>query len=974
MRTRLSSVLFLILWSGAPQPLGQLPPEILADSHLLRAEQAIRDGDKDRARAEIDKITRLQRENELELPEEFHFRCAKTAAAAGLPQPALEAIEKYLLSAGRAAPHYVESLELMNQVQDAMRKEQQSASTGASRPTQETSTVAARLEADTTPGIPEVHEVLSDAAGMSEAIPVADCDLEKWNMRAFFSTATVESVSACIAAGANPNAQNKGKRMPLHYAAGHNENPEVIVALVRAGADPNARDRFKRTPLHYAAGYNENPEVIAALVGAGADPNARDGNKKTPLHRAAQSNENPEVIAALVGAGADPNAWDFPLAILVYGKSMPLHWAARSNENPEVIAALMRAGADPNARNSDKKTPLDLAKRHRNHSVIEVLRRKDKNPILTARDCRMWNTSMFFRKATVHDVNTCLAAGANPKARSLGKRMPLHWAAQSNENPEVIAALVRAGADPNARADDKKTPLHYASGSNENPEVIAALVRAGADPNARDNADNTPLHYASHSTENPAVIAALVRAGADPNARDRNKRTPLHRASGSNENPEVIAALVRAGADPNARDNADNTPLHYASHSTENPAVIAALVGAGANLNARNKYKDTPLHYASGSNENPEVIAVLVRAGANLNARDDDKRTPLYWASRSNENPEVVAALMRAGGPNARNRATESLLRQLAQDCRMWNTRWFFRKATVQDVNTCLAAGAEPSLHSAGMYTDNPEVIAALVRAGANLNARDSQKTTPLHYAARSNENPEVIAVLVRAGANLNARNEYKDTPLHYAVSYNENPEVIAALVRAGANLNARDDDKRTPLKLAIWRNNLAATEILRHPTMAHARRKPQSGPGVLGAAIGIIGGAAITAAGGGTDEAAAAGTIFAERVIRGQSPAGGAGGVSRGQAGNVGAGPGGGSCEIPGYPRPANVQNLGLAWCPASVDFQVRSLALQVAGAQCAIATGSSSTPEQIQARRQEIQAVCDRLAALGVSNCQCP
>ena len=129
-----------------------------------------------------------------------------------------------------------------------------------------------------------------------------------------------------------------------------------------------------------------------------------------------------------------------------------------------------------------------------------------------------------------------------------------------------------------------------------------------------------------------------------------------------------------------------------------------------------------------------------------------------------------------------------------------------------------------------------------------------------------------------------------------------------------------------------------------------------------------------IAAAGGGSEEALATGTVFAEGVIRGQSPAEiTAAAAAVGSAGNVGAGTSG-PCEIPGYPRPANVQNLGLSWCPSTVDFQARVFALQAAGAQCAIAIGSSSTPEQIQARRQEIQAGCTRLEALGVPNCRCP
>ena len=96
--------------------MAQLPPEILANSHLLRAETAIRDGDTVRARAEIDKITLLQKENELELSEEFHFRYAKAAATAELAKQELAGVESYLLAAGRNGQHYVEALVLLNRL------------------------------------------------------------------------------------------------------------------------------------------------------------------------------------------------------------------------------------------------------------------------------------------------------------------------------------------------------------------------------------------------------------------------------------------------------------------------------------------------------------------------------------------------------------------------------------------------------------------------------------------------------------------------------------------------------------------------------------------------------------------------------------------------------------------------------------------------------------------------------------------
>ena len=47
--------------------------------------------------------------------------------------------------------------------------------------------------------------------------------------------------------------------------------------------------------------------------------------------------------------------------------------------------------------------------------------------------------------------------------------------------------------------------------------------------------------------------------------------------------------------------------------------------------------------------------------------------------------------------------------------------------------------------------------------------------------------------------------------------------------------------------------------------------------------------------------------------------------------------------CEIPDYPNadPDAVPGLGFSWCPAEVDFQVRSYAIAVAGSYCAKLAG---------------------------------
>ena len=415
-------------------------------------------------------------------------------------------------------------------------------------------------------------------------------------------------------------------------------------------------------------------------------------------------------------------------------------------------------------------------------------------------------------------------------------------------------------------------------------------------------------------------------------------------------------------------------PFQYAQTALAAGSVQAAIESANRYLTAAGREGK---YYR-------EALELLVKAERRLQepAADRVGSTPVK--------PDLEPQPQAVSPASTQTQKTSAV--QPVVDCKKWNTKKFFRKATVEDVTACLAAGADleardkdkgTPLHRAAQSNENPAVIETLLKGGADPMARTKWEATPLHFAAGANENPAVIETLLKGGADPMARTKWESTPLHVAALHNDNPEVVKALINAGADLTAWNEEGKTPLQVARRRHkkvlrNAWARLPENQKAAARARRKSQSdGGGALAALVaGVAGGAIASASGVDAATATEIGATIAGSVLADEAGgSSGSGAASGGTSGNTGATAGGGPCQVPGYPNPpGGVSNLGFSWCPASVGLQVRSFALQAAGAECAITTGSSSTPEQIEARRREIRAACEQLAALGQGNCQCP
>lgn len=182
---------------------------------------------------------------------------------------------------------------------------------------------------------------------------------------ALASRSTLEAASASASDGAarvvellvkhgvQAKSASSSESSSLHIAAGH-ATVATVQALIASGADVGSRTRkSQEVPLHAAAARG-SADVIKALVAAGAAVGARSVTGHTPLHSAVLGGHVP-AIRALLDAGARVDSADDN------GRTGLHHCVASRHCAPSVVMELLNSGADTSTCDTDRRSVLEIA-------------------------------------------------------------------------------------------------------------------------------------------------------------------------------------------------------------------------------------------------------------------------------------------------------------------------------------------------------------------------------------------------------------------------------------------------------------------------------------------------------------------------------------------------------------------------------------------------------------------------------------
>ncbi len=300
----------------------------------------------------------------------------------------------------------------------------------------------------------------------------------------------------------------------------------------------------------------------------------------------------------------------------------------------------------------------------------------------------------------------------------------------------VLAALCSSTA---FAVDGNEQQLLQLASEGKTAEALA-LVGRNTDVTQSQADGTTALHWAIYY--NDAELAKrLIRQGADVKVKNEFGATPMSQAA-IGGNVDIIKALLDEGVDADERGADDQTPLMVLSR-TPNTKAVELLIKEGADVNAIEKWRgQSALMWAAAQNQ-PQMLQLLISKGANINARS----LPNNWERQVSSEPRMKIL------PPGQMSALHYASREGCTDC-----------------------------------------VAALIKAGADLNIVEGDGLTPLVMAGL-NARWDSMKLLLEAGANPDKWDIYGRNPLYMVVDYNTLPH--------GGRSDKLSTDLATPLEIA---------------------------------------------------------------------------------------------------------------------------------------------------------------------------
>lgn len=609
---------------------------------------------------------------------------------------------------------------------------------------------------------------------------------------------------------ANANLTNEDNATALILAAQYNADAKKLELLLEQKVDVNVKDKNGNTALMYACLHGRIKNV-KILVEWQADLALVNNAGYTPVMCAISHSE---IVDFLVNAGAN-------LHVISQNGKTALSIVMRDKFfDPEVVKILW----EHHALDIDDNTPLMFAIKSNQPLLVEKLLHPDTVNIKNKQGLSA--LMMATELANCALIEKTLIAGADVNEVDIDGNTALMRCIAIFKDNAVVKLLIANKTDQSIANSHGYTALMLAAEKGLT-EVVMQLLEANAENiNAELTMDykkgQTALYLAFNKSINnfeeyKKIIELLIDKGASIKGTKFNL-TILEKDSKSNqllrkklnerfanavyEGHESCVTELITHVDVNEPDKRGDTALISAA-TQGHLTIVNALLDAKATIDQKNSEGRTALMEACWKGHF-NIVKRLTDANANVNATRDDRSTPLMKAASYGRKSILELLIEQKADVNAVNSYGNTALIEAAKEP--------YNPAQLACIEPLIAASANINVQNQEGLTpliyaiknSHPKeqtAISCLIELKADVNLGDKTKTMPLMYLTNNPGSAELANILLKAGADVNAKDTRGLTALYHAAGYKHADNLVDVLLANHAHPNPKG---KSPLIAAL--------------------------------------------------------------------------------------------------------------------------------------------------------------------------
>ena len=371
------------------------------------------------------------------------------------------------------------------------------------------------------------------------------------------------------------------------------------------------------------------------------------------------------------------------------------------------------------------------------------------------------------------------------------------WYAMNQADTLLIEKAIAMNDNLNINFSDGTTPLTLALCKNLPKDIIELLLKRGADVNLRDMKGIFPLELAISNNLSKDTIIMLLDRISDLNMRLSDGSTPFLCALEAGLSKEYIKSLIKRGADvaiPRLRDGDSKRPaLVVAASVPDNTEVLELLLKHGATVDQTDDEGDNALSLSLAIDKNEINLEFLAKRTANINHTDMVGAAAINLAC-INGNLKYTKILHKYGA-DINHIVLENQSSPIFDAIQSEHQNYDLVKYLIDNHADLkhLGPGSNPALLHAVNF-GNSKIINLLLDQNMDVNQTNSEHKTALMILAMSfNANLGTAEALLKHGADLNAKDEDGKTALDIARETNK-VELVKFLEEAGKQLEAKPE------------------------------------------------------------------------------------------------------------------------------------------------------------------------------------